>query len=585
MKVIFSVILGFYLIISLVISTLITKGSFIGGGSILRNEKETELTIKVNGITAKEGLESVTFFIWQRKLDGLTILLESPSGIRSELTRSNGKFGSWYKHTVLTDHCDSLIYAAKHPFKRTYRPNQFLGWLNEGEKNGKWKLIIKNKHPFARKGVIFYWSLKFGDNPCKIKTIESSSLPLLVINTNSKRQISYEKNTKGELYILSGKQLNTISDTAVTKPMNVKLKERGFSSRQLPKKSYSLDLEESSDSIFYKLLNLPPGHDWILNANCMEKSMIRNQLTYQLYKQSGYDISEGKSVEVILNGAYIGIYTLQDKIKPSPSKLNDTYSNPNGFMLKLDAVEDKKPGFYSDINGWESRKKPFMQFVYPSYKNLSEEKRKYIIKKYKTFDNTLSNINASDSLQLLIDIRSFADYIIFEELSKNNDGYNLSVNFYTDKQNRIAIGPIWDFDRAWGNSNSCFTRETEGWQIILYHKHDYHPAPRWWKNLLLNEQFKEVLKHRWTELSSTVLSENNIMQLIDSLSAPIVPLQSRNFKTWPVWGIIRSNFYTNSGIKDYDDEIKDLKQWIAKRRNWMDAQFKRTGGPVFVPEI
>ncbi len=585
MKVIFSVILGVYLSISLLISTLSNKGSFIGTGNILQNQKETELTIKVNGISEKEGLESVSFLIWQRKLDGLTVFLESPSGIRCELTKSNGKYGSWYRNTVLTDHSDTLLYAAKHPFKGTYRPNQFLGWLNQGNKNGKWKLIIKNKHPFSRKGIIIYWSLKFGNNPCKIKTIQRSSLPLLVINTNNKKQIGYEKNTKGELYILSGKKLNVISDTALNKPIYVKLKERGFSSRQLPKKSYSLDLEETSDSVLYKMLNLPPGHDWILSANCMEKSMIRNLLTYHLYKQMGYDISEGRSVEVILNGAYIGIYTLQDKIKPSPSKLADTYGNPNGFMLKLDAFEDKKPGFYSDNSGWESDKKPYFQFVYPSPKTLSEEKRKYIINQFKMFDNRLSNITASDSLQSLIDMRSFADYLIFEELSKNADGYNLSVNFYTDQQNRIVIGPLWDFDRAWGNSSSSFTREPEGWQIILQHKHDYHPAPQWWKNLLANDQFKELLKQRWHELSSSVLSEKNIMVLIDSLAAPLLPVQKRNFITWPVWRLSRSNFYTNSGIKDYDDEIDDLKQWVVKRRDWMDHHFKIIGGPVFVPDI
>lgn len=562
-----------------------SNGQHTGLGQILRRGDEITLTLNAEDIKPGEGLESVSFLIWQQRLDCIAVFLESPSGIRCELTRSNGKGGSWYWNTTVSDNSETLIYKAEHPYKGTYRPHQFMGWLNQGKINGKWKLIVRNTHPFSSTGFIAWWTIKFGDHPCKLKSIDSSTLPVLVINTNKNKQVAEDKKVKASIYILGDSAVNYVRDTSGAEQIPVKIKVRGFSSTVLPKKSYSFDLTEASDTALFHKLHLPSGSEWILTSNFMEKSLIRNSMTYELYRQAGYVKCEDRHVDIILNGAYIGIYVLQEKMKPTALKLQDTYFAPDGFMVKMDSPIDKKPGFSSMHLGWQSTHYPFFQYIYPTAKEIQPQRKKYIEDRILTMELSFFNLKPGDSVNQAVNLRSFADYFIFEELSKNNDGFNLSAFFYTDAKGRIAIGPIWDFDRAWGNSTSNQTRDSSGWRI-LYHDHDdYHPIPDWWKNLLTNKQFQQATKERWIELSASVFNNNNINSLIDSLAAPLRLPQERNFTTWPIWGVSRSNFYTNSSIKNYDDEINDLKQWIVKRRTWMDREIRNGHYAVYKPAI
>lgn len=580
MKILFTIIVIPILFLLSLFQYSALHHEYIGLGNFIRMNEEVTLTKSVNPKPG-EKLKSVSILIWQRRLDGISVFLESPSGIRIELTRSNGKFGYWYKGTTFTDDADTLIYTAQHPFKGAYRPHQYIGWLNQGEIKGKWKLVVKNRHPFSRTGIIAYWKLSFSKNVKPLRSIESSTLPVLVINTNKKKAIGDDKKTKADIFILNNKTINTIADTSNVKSVAVKIKVRGFSSRNLPKKSYSVDLTSIKDTSLFEALNLPPADEWILNGNFMEKSLIRNSLVYHLYKECGYDASTGKHVEVILNGAYIGVYVLQNKIEPSPHFLKDTWSNPNGFMVKIDSPVDRKKGFYTSPKGWNAEHHIYYQYIYPSAKQLKPEQEHFITQKISSFENQLLAKSATSSLDDIIDVKSFVDYFIFEELCKNNDGYNLSCNLYLTKENKIAIGPVWDFDRSLGNSTSGFTRSTEGWKIGVHKHNEYHPTPLWWKTLLGNEQFQNTVVRRWKELSENALSNKNIVYLIDSLSQPLMQVQERNFKTWPVWGISRSNFYTDSGIKNYHDEINDLKQWLITRRSWMNIELLKKEGPVF----
>ena len=70
------------------------------------------------------------------------------------------------------------------------------------------------------------------------------------------------------------------------------------------------------------------------------------------------------------------------------------------------------------------------------------------------------------------------------------------------------MGPIWDFNLAFGNANYCDAANTEGW---LYNFNSICPGdiwqvPFWWRKLMESNYFKEKLKDKWQLYRSTKLS-------------------------------------------------------------------------------
>ena len=553
---------------------------YIGlGGFISKNDTLT-LTLKVDELkklSKGAGLESIQFFIWDRRLDGLDIFLESPSGMRVELASTNSKSTDFYFNTVLSDHADSLLFAATPPYNKSYRPNQFLGWLNQtGKMKGKWKLNIANRYPAHRIGGLLYWKLKFSEHPSKTAVIEQSPLPLLVIETNQKF-INDKKRTKARLYIIERDStgFSNLKDTATALKTDIKIEIRGFSSVRLPKKNYSLrTIKSDKSNNNLSLLGLPADCEWILNANCMDRSMSRNTLMYELARQLGYYSSRSRIVELVINGQYVGVYTLNEKIKRSPERLADTDDFPKGLIIKLDTPRDKKPGWYSKHAGFDGEGyRCHFQYNYPAFIDLDSSQVLYIQQKVNAFEEAIANINDIDSLNTIVNVQSFIDFLLLQEFSKNSDAFNLSIFLHLNKKQQMEIGPIWDFDRALGNGISDRVRYTSGFRFAYPDRDAMHPVPMWWQNLLKKPQFKAMVKERWKELRAGILSENNIHFQLDSLTALIQPVQQRNFNTWPLLGVARSNFHGDPALNTYDKEIADLKNWMHERLLWLDKSF------------
>jgi hypothetical protein len=45
------------------------------------------------------------------------------------------------------------------------------------------------------------------------------------------------------------------------------------------------------------------------------------------------------------------------------------------------------------------------------------------------------------------------DYLLLQELFKNADGIYSSTYMHKGRGAKLALGPVWDFDRAMGNSD------------------------------------------------------------------------------------------------------------------------------------
>ena len=90
-------------------------------------------------------------------------------------------------------------------------------------------------------------------------------------------------------------------------------------------------------------------------------------------------------------------------------------------------------------------------------------------------------------------------------------------------------------------------------------------------SLLEDENFVSKLKSRWNDLRTNILSNENILSLVNtdySILENETDAANRNFNRWQILGIY---IWPNSFIgNSYYEEINFLKDWISQRTAWLD---------------
>lgn len=195
----------------------------------------------------------------------------------------------------------------------------------------------------------------YGQNITNTKNVSfpftSSNLPIVVINTNGQEIVDEVKITADMGIIYNGEGVrNYFSDSFNNYNGKIGIEIRGSSSQQFPKKQYAIETRDTSgNDLKVSLLGFPKESDWILFAPYNDKSLMRDVLTYRIASDMGRYASRSKFCEVVLNGDYVGVYVLLEKIKRDANRVN---------IKKLEAPDtsgyavtgDMLPGFSTTLN-------------------------------------------------------------------------------------------------------------------------------------------------------------------------------------------------------------------------------------------
>ena len=364
------------------------------------------------------------------------------------------------------------------------------------------------------------------------------------------------------------------------------------------KKSYGVETwDQNGNDIDIALAGFPAEEDWIFHGPFSDKSLIRNALIYDLSNKIGQYASRTRFFEMKLNGEFQGTYLLMEKIKRDKNrvdieKLESNDNDPNlisgGYIIKIDKTTgestshgdyNEKISFYSkyDPNGEEGKdKKIFFLYDVPSPEKISKEQKIYIQSYINSFEEALLSNDFSDpktGYRQFIDVNSFVDFFLLNELSHNPDAYRLSTYMHKKRNGKLKMGPIWDFNIAFGNVNYCKGEDVNNW-IFKYNDYcpdDFWLVPFWWSKLLNDPYFTNKVKSRWQGLRQNELSDKLIFGKIDLLISELETSDAikRNFERWPILGQwIWPNSYVGT---TYESEINYLKNWLSQRLTWMDS--------------
>tara|TARA_R110001592_G_scaffold137257_5_gene355106 strand:- start:1178 stop:3097 length:1920 start_codon:yes stop_codon:yes gene_type:complete len=418
--------------------------------------------------------------------------------------------------------------------------------------------------------------------------IDSSNLALVIINTNGQTILDDTRIVADMKIIYNGfNTINHYNDFPNNYNNKISIEKRGSSSQMFPKKSYSLETQDVlGNNNNVSLIDMPQENDWVLYAPYSDKSLMRNVLTYKLGREMMEYAPRTQFCEVVINDEYLGIYVLTEKIKRDNNrvdiaKLDDddlaADSLTGGYIIKI----DKTTGG-SNI-GWTSPYTPPLGptkqinflYHYPKEDDILPAQANYIENYITDFENALNGPNFEDPVigyTPFIKDKSFIDFFIFNELGKNVDGYRISSFLYKDKDSKggkLKMGPLWDFNIAYGNSDYCGGEFTTGWQKDFNGVcQDNNMTPFWWNRLLQDTTFANKLKCRWEEKRLGPLHLDSILNTIDSVAFYLNEAQQRNFSKWNILGIYvwPNNYIGNS----YQDEVNYLKAWITNRIAWID---------------
>ncbi|MDA7580478.1 CotH kinase family protein [Crocinitomicaceae bacterium] len=416
----------------------------------------------------------------------------------------------------------------------------------------------------------------------------SSNLPIVVINTAGGASIPDEPKidaTMGIIYNGPGVR-NYMTDPFNEFDGNIGIEKRGSSSQMFPKKQWGLEARDNfGASNDITVFNMAWDNDWILQAPYSDKSLIRNVLAYDMGWDLGQYTPRTKLVEVVLNGDYHGVYVFMEKIKRKDGKVgtNDLETNDiEGNELTGDYVIKCDKLTAGGVVAWSSPYLPYpgasnqrtFQCHDPSLDSLNPTQLNYIETYVTDFESALNGPNFSHptlGYAPYIDMMSFIDFFLVNEISKNVDGYRISSFLHkvrTSEGGKLYAGPLWDFNLGFGNANYCDGSAVAGWQINFYQICG-GSVPFWWGKLVQDQNYVHYLNCRWQEMRQGAWNTDSLMARIDGYADYLDESQQRNFQRWPIHGqyVWPNSFVGNS----FQEEIDYLKQWLINRIAWMDS--------------
>lgn len=445
--------------------------------------------------------------------------------------------------------------------------------------------------PFLTLGISVADTIYGGTHPFFIAPVilQTSTLPIVLIDTENGAAIVDDPKVKAQMKVIHDpdKPMNAVLDFPNNYNGNIGIEIRGNTSAAYPQTPYAFELkDELGENVNAPLLDMPEENDWILLSNWNDKTMMRNNLTYHLFREMGHYAPRTKYCEVVLNGKYEGIYVFTEKIKQDDNRVDIANLRPEetegddltgGYIFKVDNYESD--GSDSWLGNFTPERVPEneVRFVYhdPRASKIVPEQKEYLQAYVDGFETVLFGDNFSDpttGYRAYINVESFIDYLIISELSRNVDAYKKSKYYFKDKDSKGGLlnsGPVWDYDWAYKNINGTQTSGS-GWSHVSFEW--MWPTPNGWVERMLQDPwFEQKWANRYHELRTTILSEDYLFNFIDQQHDTLSEAQTRHFQRWKILGInVGAPEGNESQPATFAGEVTKFKQWLSIRLFWLD---------------
>lgn len=346
------------------------------------------------------------------------------------------------------------------------------------------------------------------------------------------------------------------------------------------KKPYRIKLDEKAS-----IVGLAAEKDWVLLANFRDPTHMMNTFVFELGHVMGLPYTNhSRFMEVNLNGEYIGLYQLTEQIEQGKNRV--AVDDMEGILIALDVDDgpyyspDSGDNFYSDIYGMPVCVK------FPEDTDVSDirselAKLESAILSIRRSKGDEAAIKAGmDKVRELLDVQSFIDYLIIQELIYNVElAAPRSMYMHKDKGGKWVMGPLWDFDAGfdfdWGTMYDGHNYFDSYRKLMLgkdpiHHNGGNGGVPEFFTDIFRSDEFCEEFIARWKEISPLIMTEvwDNTEKYITAAEDAMI----RNSERWPIY--FPSDSWPEDEI-DFEEEIDNLYVWLTERIDYLTPIFNK----------
>ncbi len=396
-----------------------------------------------------------------------------------------------------------------------------------------------------------------GDSIVALDSLVNGTMPLLIVNTVDGEEPTCEpiaapegcigngitnvNKVKSSLVMILGGDTIYDSGEYVKDESGMTIKIRGNSSAYLTKKSYKIKLQKKADLLHRGDDATYKDKEWVLLTN--EGNYSNHRVGFIVSRLMGFGWTPAcEFVNVVLNGAYKGIYLLAEPVKRNESCRIDV-DEDTGYIIEFD------PYWWNEDVSFESTlaNEEAYTFKYPDSDDVTDSQIEYIQGAVGEMEESLFLATYPDH----IDMESFARWVLTHDLLGTLDGAgsNIFLSKYDDtRDSKFCMETPWDFDSI---------EQMEGeWSSI----HDSFCFDKLFSNEQ-NTAFLDVYCAQWSARTDAILKEINC-ELDSLLGSGLAEAMDR----YAPLDVLVSDFQHTS----FEDEIQVHKDWFNDRKLWLD---------------
>lgn len=287
-------------------------------------------------------------------------------------------------------------------------------------------------------GYAVWWNTEGSKTELEKRGLPDRGLPVMEITLADGLELAEidggDKDVKYE-----GNEVDLYEGGSVFEFDDVEVKGRGNSTWGQEKKPYQLSFSRGVD-----LLGLGKAKKWVLLANALDASYLRNDIALTLAEMVGMPYNHrGDFVELYVNDDYRGLYYLVQKIAIAKGSVD--LRNDGGLLFEIDTLHKNEENCYTTY---------LEECLVLKDERFTNGEGDNLVKEF------LEDLNEAEraakkgryyNVAEISDIDSFVQYFLVNEFTVNPDAYTSSFYLYRNDEGKIAAGPVWDFDLALAN--------------------------------------------------------------------------------------------------------------------------------------
>ncbi|MCL2847725.1 MAG: CotH kinase family protein [Firmicutes bacterium] len=368
---------------------------------------------------------------------------------------------------------------------------------------------------------------------------------------------------------------------------------------------YRIRFPNNVDSFMPMLNSGYRARNWTLIASATDRTLLRHYTAFQLGRtMSGganfCHVPFNRFVHLYINGDYRGVYKLTDHMDTDGLFYGETPATASGrvnirggnmpnawrdnpyyrefyieMCVRAGGYQQTPVDHHFWINNWtNSGSGGRRSFELRDDSGLGRASGPALEEEARAFTqhvhDTIRGRNWT-AIQQVIDVPSFVDYFIVQDIMMNPDINFSSVHGTirgTRSNRKMHMGPLWDFDLCADNSQWVGTahRPDQG-----HFTAQNHP---WFYNLVRHvPQFRALVAERLVEVNATYFPQT--IAHINQLTTTYRTDFNRNFERWPIFGErVPAGSPRHDHLPSFDAHLNQFTTFITQRLAWMMANIR-----------